>query len=291
MIRAGQDDHTQTFGALTLSVQTPVAQPCPPSPTSACLGPSSTSSAANGIETPFPIQAATLPDSLARPRRTRPRPDRIRQDIRVPFADGDATHSEPDQARRLAVRGHSSSPRPVSSSPRSTRRSHRWPPRRTCARSPSSAASPRSRRSRSCGRASTSSSPAPAAWRTMCGPRHADLSASRDHRARRGRPHGGPRLPAAGEAAAWTRHRATVSECCSRRHSTAVSTSSSSGTCATPLSTASIRRSRRSPRWIIMSCTSIRRRGSACSPTSPRRRAGRSSSPAPSTAPRILPAS
>ena len=41
-----------------------MAQPCPPSPTSACLRPSSSVLAANGIETPFPIQSATLPDSL-----------------------------------------------------------------------------------------------------------------------------------------------------------------------------------------------------------------------------------
>ena len=57
-----------------------------------------------------------------------------------------------------------------------------------------------------------------------------------------------------------------------------------------PSSTASIRRSHRSPRWTITCCTSTRRHGSACWPTLPRRRGGRSSSRAPSTAPRILPA-
>ena len=41
-----------------------MAQPCPPSPTSACLHAVVSVLAANGIETPFPIQAATLPDSL-----------------------------------------------------------------------------------------------------------------------------------------------------------------------------------------------------------------------------------
>jgi superfamily II DNA/RNA helicase len=65
MIRAGQDDHTQTFGALTLSVQNPGGSTVP---TFADLGlPQAVVSvlAANGIDTPFPIQAATLPDSLA----------------------------------------------------------------------------------------------------------------------------------------------------------------------------------------------------------------------------------
>ena len=65
MIRAGQDDHTQTFGASTLSVQNPGGSTVP---TFADLGlPMAlvTTPADNGIETPFPIQAATLPDSLA----------------------------------------------------------------------------------------------------------------------------------------------------------------------------------------------------------------------------------
>jgi superfamily II DNA/RNA helicase len=63
--RAGQDDHTQTFGALTLSVQIPGGTTVP---TFGDLGlPDAVVSvlAANGIETPFPIQAATLPDSLS----------------------------------------------------------------------------------------------------------------------------------------------------------------------------------------------------------------------------------
>jgi superfamily II DNA/RNA helicase len=63
--RAGQDDHTQTFGALILSVQIPGGTTVP---TFADLGlPQAVVSvlAANGIETPFPIQAATLPDSLS----------------------------------------------------------------------------------------------------------------------------------------------------------------------------------------------------------------------------------
>ena len=64
MFRAGQDDHTQTFGALTLSVQTLSG---PTMSTFADLGlPGVVVDVlgANGIETPFPIQAATLPDSL-----------------------------------------------------------------------------------------------------------------------------------------------------------------------------------------------------------------------------------
>jgi superfamily II DNA/RNA helicase len=63
--RAGQDDHTQTFGALTLSVQIPGGTTVP---TFGDLGlPQAVVDvlAANGIETPFPIQAATLPDSLS----------------------------------------------------------------------------------------------------------------------------------------------------------------------------------------------------------------------------------
>jgi superfamily II DNA/RNA helicase len=63
--RAGQDDHTHTFGALTLSVQIPGGTTVP---TFGDLGvPQALVSvlAANGIETPFPIQAATLPDSLS----------------------------------------------------------------------------------------------------------------------------------------------------------------------------------------------------------------------------------
>jgi superfamily II DNA/RNA helicase len=65
MIRAGQDDHTHTFGASTLSVQNPGGSTVP---TFADLGlPTAvvTTLADKGIETPFPIQAATLPDSLA----------------------------------------------------------------------------------------------------------------------------------------------------------------------------------------------------------------------------------
>jgi superfamily II DNA/RNA helicase len=65
IIRAGQDDHTQTFGALTLSVQNPSGSTVS---TFSDLGlPKAVVDvlAANGIETPFPIQAATLPDSLA----------------------------------------------------------------------------------------------------------------------------------------------------------------------------------------------------------------------------------
>ena len=65
MIRAGQDDHTQTFGASTLSVQNPGGSTVP---TFADLGlPMAVVNtlAEKGIETPFPIQAATLPDSLA----------------------------------------------------------------------------------------------------------------------------------------------------------------------------------------------------------------------------------
>ena len=38
---------------------------------------------ASGITAPFPIQVATLPDSLAGPRRARPRPHRLRQDARL----------------------------------------------------------------------------------------------------------------------------------------------------------------------------------------------------------------
>jgi superfamily II DNA/RNA helicase len=63
--RAGQDDPTQTFGALTLSVQIPGGTTVP---TFGDLGlPQALVDvlAANGIETPFPIQAATLPDSLS----------------------------------------------------------------------------------------------------------------------------------------------------------------------------------------------------------------------------------
>jgi superfamily II DNA/RNA helicase len=63
--RAGQDDPTQTFGALTLSVQIPGGTTVP---TFGDLGlPQAVVDvlAANGIETPFPIQAATLPDSLS----------------------------------------------------------------------------------------------------------------------------------------------------------------------------------------------------------------------------------
>jgi len=65
MIRAGQDDHTQTFGASTLSVQNPGGSTVP---TFADLGlPNAVVDVltSNGIATPFPIQAATLPDSLA----------------------------------------------------------------------------------------------------------------------------------------------------------------------------------------------------------------------------------
>ena len=48
-----------------MSVQNQVAQPCPPSPTSACLWPLSPPLPSKASTTPFPIQAATLPDSLA----------------------------------------------------------------------------------------------------------------------------------------------------------------------------------------------------------------------------------
>ncbi len=54
-------------------------------------------------------------------------------------------------------------------------------------------------------------------------------------------------------------------------------------------STASIRRSRRWPPWTITCCMSTRRHGSAFWPTLPRRQGGRSSLRARSTAPRILP--
>ena len=97
--------------------------------------------AANGIETPFPIQAATLPDSLGgRDVLGRGRTGSGKTYAFLLPMVTRLTNSRPSAPR--AVRGHSSSRRPASSSPRSTLRLHRWPPRRTCARSPCSAASP-----------------------------------------------------------------------------------------------------------------------------------------------------
>ena len=51
--------------------------------------------ARENITAPFPIQAATIPDAIDRPRRARPRPDRLGQDARLrPAAAG------PDRGQR-----------------------------------------------------------------------------------------------------------------------------------------------------------------------------------------------
>ena len=57
-----------------------------------------------GIEAPFPIQTATLPDSLGGTRRARPRPHRLRQDPRVRPADRHAPGRVGHQAGRAAAR-------------------------------------------------------------------------------------------------------------------------------------------------------------------------------------------
>ena len=80
-----------------------------------------------GITAPFPIQAATLPDSLAgRDVLGRGRTGSGKTyAFLLPMVARLATSQHP--ARTRAVREHSSSPRPVSSSRRSMRRWHRWP--------------------------------------------------------------------------------------------------------------------------------------------------------------------
>ena len=82
-----------------------------------------------------------------------------------------------------------------------------------------------------------------------------------------------------------------VSACCSRPRSTRRSTSWSSATSASPRPTRPTRRSRRSRRCTTTCCTSRVSSGCRSWWTSPAPPAARSSSPAPSTAPRRSPAS
>ena len=188
------------------------------SPISACPPPCSPRSRRDRASTePFPIQAATLPDTPRRARRARPRPDRLRQDPRVRRSRW--SRASPRGRRSAARRAARAwcSPRPASSPPRSTPRSqplaeayglthhHR-----------SSAASRRTARSPRCAAASTSSSPAPAASRTSCSRATSRLDAveitvldEADHMADLGF------LPGR-HAASSTRPRRAASACCSR---------------------------------------------------------------------------
>ncbi len=155
--------------------------------------------AGNGIDTPFPIQAATLPDSLAgRDVLGRGRTGSGKTyAFLLPMVT--QTHSEPDEASTgPSARAH---PRPDPRAGRPDRRRAR-----TVGRRDELAVRRRIRRRR-----------APAADRQAARrrrhrhrlprppgrPREIAPCGSvgyRDHRARRGRPYGGPRLPTSGEA-------------------------------------------------------------------------------------------
>ena len=187
--------------------------------------------AARGIDEPFEIQAATIPDVLAGRDVCGRAPTGSGKTIAfgVPLlarisraAEAPAHRVVLAPTRELAAQicrelEPLAGPRPAGS-PRSTAASA------TSASAGSSAA------------ASTSWSPAPAVSPT-CSSRRALARRGRDRRRRRSRPHGRHGLPARGPAPARPHARQRARRCCSRRRSTARSTCSRVSTSATRCAT------------------------------------------------------
>ena len=190
-----------SFGASTLSVHQTGGTTVP---TFADLGlPEAvvTTLADLGITTPFPIQAATLPDSLAgRDVLGRGRTG-SGQDLRLPAADGGPARNQPDQACARPSAG--THPR---AHPRA-RRADRCGAG-TAGRGDEPALGHRLRRGQPAaadrqaapGRRHRHRLPRPAGGSREIRP--CGSVRGRDHRARRGRPHGRSRLPASGQATA-----------------------------------------------------------------------------------------
>ena len=201
--------------------------------------------AKTGVTKPFPIQAATLPDSLAG--RDVLGRGRTGSGKTLAFAIPHRRRARRsgEQRRNPAAPGRWSWCPPASWPTRSPRSSRRWPrPLVLTTSPPSSAASAGSAGHRPAQRRRHPRRlPRPARGPHRAGSLPARRG--RGHRARRGRSHGRPRLPARRQAAAGP-HPATASGCCSRRPSTTASTCWSSGT--SPPGQHSVDPSRRSGR-------------------------------------------
>ena len=223
------------------------ARPCP-SPTSACPAALVAVLAEAGITAPFPIQTATLPDSLAGPRRPRPRPHRLRQDLRLRAPAARPAGRRPRQAPARPPARADPRPDPRAGQPDRGRDGPAGRRRSTCARITifgGVGPNPQIQGLRN-GVDIVIACPGRLDDHVQSGPLRPRRR--RDHRARRGRPHGRPRLPARSYAAPRQDADATASGCCSRPPSTPASTCWSSASCTTRSRTASTRPSRRSAR-------------------------------------------